>query len=76
MNKLTPRLVLGAAALTGLAVLGGCQQADDTITIAPAAFTEEQVQAIKTQDQLVDEEEGGAARVTRPTRVAGKGKAR
>ena len=72
----TIRLRLAFLALPVLALLGGCQKADNTISIAPAAFTEAEVQAIRSQDQIINDEEGGGARVTRPTRIAGNRKSR
>lgn len=53
--------------LIALAAVPGCRRGEEeTITIKPVAFTPEQVQAMKTEDQRVDQEEGGAERVTRP----------
>ena len=68
MRRIGNRCGLVAVLLGGLALGSGCGQGDDTIAIEPGKFTEEEVKAIRSQDDLVNEEEGGAAKITRATR--------
>ena len=61
-RQLTTTLFLGLLAgsvLTGI----GCGGHSDTIAITQIDMTEEQATAIRSHDAIVDEEEGGAAKV-------------
>ena len=71
-RKLTTNLFLGLLAgstLTGTGCGGG---QTDTIAITQIDMTEEQATAIRSRDSIVDEEEGGGAKVTKAVKSTRK----
>ena len=55
----------------GALLVAGCRGGEsDALAITKIEIDDEQAAAIRSHDQRVDEEEGGAAKVTRPTKGA------